>query len=158
MLLLVHTHFNLQDIHITRSFIVAWAVAILGALLRRRCYQIMGEMFTFELSIRRHHKLVTTGPYSFVRHPSYTAAILAMFGAMMCHATPGSWIMECSGLLPPYWARLIIVVCCILSSVTGYLVVAPRLKEEDQMLHNHFGSEWEDWAKKVTYRLVPGVY
>lgn len=156
--LLVHTHSNPQNICLTWNFFIAWIFTMFGALLRKRCYQIMGEMFTFELSIRRHHKLITTGPYAFVRHPSYTGALFAMFGAMMCHSTSGSWAIECSGLLPPSWARSIVIFCWIVSSVVGYFVIAPRLKEEDQMLCQHFGSEWEDWAKKVTYRLVPGVY
>ncbi|CAF4350854.1 unnamed protein product, partial [Rotaria sordida] len=31
----------------------------------------LGAFFTFELTIRSTHKLIKTGPYAYVRHPSY---------------------------------------------------------------------------------------
>jgi len=33
-----------------------------------------------------------------------------------------------------------------------------RPAPEDQMLQGALGEEWETWAKKVRYRLVPGIY
>jgi protein-S-isoprenylcysteine O-methyltransferase Ste14 len=34
----------------------------------------------------------------------------------------------------------------------------PRMKREDRMMHSTFGEEWEAWARKVNYRIIPGVY
>jgi protein-S-isoprenylcysteine O-methyltransferase Ste14 len=28
---------------------------------------------------------------------------------------------------------------------------------EDEMLHEQFGQEWEDWARRVPYQVVPFV-
>ncbi|KAF9558418.1 hypothetical protein CPC08DRAFT_763990 [Agrocybe pediades] len=150
-----------QEIRLTWTFIFAWAVCLSGALIRRRCYQVMGQMFTFEISLRKNHKLVTSGPYSFVRHPSYTSGAMALFGALMTHTSPGSWAMECSGIFSQIWtghSGLIIIGAWIIAAILGFFVIAPRLDIEDDLLKSHFGSEWEAWAERVPYRLVPGLY
>ena len=33
-----------------------------------------------------------------------------------------------------------------------------RVREEDATMRNEFGREWEEWAKKTRYRLIPLVY
>lgn len=69
--------------------------AILGNLLRQRCFQELGTLFTFEVTILPDHKLVTTGPYSYVRHPSYTGIYMTLLGPSVMALAPGSWIREC---------------------------------------------------------------
>ncbi|KAJ7923243.1 hypothetical protein B0H13DRAFT_1477462, partial [Mycena leptocephala] len=56
------------------SPLVAIGTALIanGAILRLFCYRALGQYFTFKTAIARNHKLVTTGPYSIVRHPAYT--------------------------------------------------------------------------------------
>jgi len=44
-------------------------------------------MFTFEMSIRKNHKLITSGPYAIVRHPSYVGVILVASGLMLIHGS-----------------------------------------------------------------------
>ncbi|OAX34700.1 ICMT-domain-containing protein, partial [Rhizopogon vinicolor AM-OR11-026] len=72
--LLVRTH-SLPDFDFTAStpaLIAGCCMCVIGAAVRSHCYRTLGRLFTFELSIRQDHKLVTSGPYSIVRHPSYT--------------------------------------------------------------------------------------
>lgn len=45
----------------------------------------MGSMFTFEMSIRKNHELVTSGPYAIVRHPGYTSVMLVVIGMLLVH-------------------------------------------------------------------------
>jgi protein-S-isoprenylcysteine O-methyltransferase Ste14 len=33
-----------------------------------------------------------------------------------------------------------------------------RMKEEDEALGRVFGQEWKQWARKVPYSIVPGIY
>ncbi|KAF9231817.1 hypothetical protein BU15DRAFT_55704 [Melanogaster broomeanus] len=33
-----------------------------------------------------------------------------------------------------------------------------RMPEEDRMMKRAFGKDWERWAERVRYRLIPGVY
>jgi len=129
-----------------------------GVLVRRSCYKALGRMFTFEISLRDNHRLVTSGPYSFVRHPSYTSGALALIGALLCETTPGSWAIECSGLFPPLLEGPLVFLCYIITGVVAFLVIAPRLEKEDRMLRKRFGLEWDEWAAKVPCRLIPGVY
>ena len=60
-------------------------MTILGGLIRYTCYKALGCMFTFEMSICRNHKLITSGPYAVVQHPSYVGAILVASGMMLIY-------------------------------------------------------------------------
>ena len=39
-----------------------------------------------------------------------------------------------------------------------FVTLSKRMDKEDAMLEKNFGEEWRAWAKKVPFRLVPGVY
>ena len=67
--------------------IIGASMATLGGLIRHRCYQVLGRMFTFEMSIRRDHMLITSGPYGVVRHPGYTGFLLVVIGMLLLHAS-----------------------------------------------------------------------
>jgi len=163
-------------------------VSIFGNLLRQRCFWELGALFTFEVTIQPEHTLITTGPYSIVRHPSYTGVYLTLLGPTAMMLAPGAWVRECwfsfacsnrwtsllsspagsTGFetifgalaLPTFGQTLIfsiivfwcVKVCFALKSTNK------RLGLEDQELHKVFGQAWEEYAKKVPYRLVPGVY
>ncbi|THH21277.1 hypothetical protein EW146_g253 [Bondarzewia mesenterica] len=77
------------------SFLVGSALAIAGAQLRLACYRALGSLFTFEMSIRNSHKLVTDGPYRYVRHPAYSGLIMTMLGEAVIQFGRGSWLREC---------------------------------------------------------------
>ncbi|PPQ72048.1 hypothetical protein CVT26_006730 [Gymnopilus dilepis] len=146
-----------SGVRITWASLIAWACSITGALIRRSCYQALQELFTFELSLRKNHRLVTAGPYSVVRHPSYTGAALALFGALTWFVAPGSWMAECSGLDLNFHQGLV-AVSWLSASFVAAIVVGSRLKQEDELLKEHFGEDWKQWAARVPYRLIPGIY
>jgi protein-S-isoprenylcysteine O-methyltransferase Ste14 len=87
-----------SKLRITPTFLVEWFFALFGGIIRLACYRTLGNLFTFELSIRKNHKLITSGPYAVVRHPSYTGLIMAVLGYSLCQLSSGSWLRECSGL------------------------------------------------------------
>ena len=60
-------------------------------------YRYLGQFFLFEPNIQRGHELIISGPYSVVRHPSYTGLILIFGGLFPWYLSKGSWIIE-SGL------------------------------------------------------------
>ncbi|KAJ3513369.1 hypothetical protein NLJ89_g2989 [Agrocybe chaxingu] len=152
-------HFPQQEMRISGSFLAAWATSLSATLIRQRCYHVLGRMFTFELTIRKNHRLITSGPYAYVRHPSYSSGALALCAALACHLSPGSWLMqEGSALFSPEWVQRIVVSFWIITGVICYFVIAPRLKKEDDMLRKQFGDQWDQWAQKVPYKLIPWVY
>ncbi|KAI0030463.1 hypothetical protein K488DRAFT_54204, partial [Vararia minispora EC-137] len=135
-------------------FLLGVLMAILGAHIRRLCYRELGALFTYELTVRDNHKLLTTGPYSVVRHPSYTGAALLFVGVTACAVAPGSWVVEScildtmpGGVLAMLW----VVILFLLP------VVMARAPKEDAQLHEVFGEEWEAYARRVRWMFVPGV-
>ena len=38
------------------------------------------------------------------------------------------------------------------------IVTLGRMRHEDQALREEFGKEWEEWAKKVQYFVLPGIW
>jgi protein-S-isoprenylcysteine O-methyltransferase Ste14 len=68
-------------------FFVGACLAATGGLIRYKCYKALGCMFTYEMSILRNHALVTTGPYSIVRHPGYSGLLVTMIGMLMLHGS-----------------------------------------------------------------------
>jgi len=40
----------------------------------------------------------------------------------------------------------------------GIALVLKRSVTEDEVLKKAFGEEWEEWARKTQYRLLPGVF
>ncbi|KAF9238465.1 hypothetical protein BU15DRAFT_75163 [Melanogaster broomeanus] len=147
---------------LTPAFLAGSVLSIAGSLLRIHCYRALGRMFTFELSIRRDHKLITSGPYSVVRHPSYTAVIGLTLGELLCCFTRHSWVVACSGLFPSLDAepRLTNVLACTWVSMVVAICMAlmQRVRNEDDMLEKNFGEQWKEWVRRVPYRLVPWVY
>ncbi|KAF8902975.1 hypothetical protein CPB85DRAFT_1469039 [Mucidula mucida] len=135
------------EIHITWPFLVSRVILVGGASLRVHCYQIMEQFFTFELCIRKDHRLITSGPY--------TGAILAAFGSVGCALLPGSWL-ECvipGGMTRLRWLGVMSFWAAVIRSA-----LIPRMRKEDDMLREAFGEEWENWRKLVPCRLIPGVY
>jgi len=147
---------------VTPTSIAASVLSIVGSFLRTHCYRALGRMFTYELSIRKEHKLITSGVYAIVRHPSYTSALGAGIGLMLCIINPHSWLLACSPLFPDSGSEIRMLnvwTCTHISLFVGSLVgLVQRMNNEDAMLEKNFGDEWKEWAKRVPYRLVPWVY
>ena len=109
-----------------------------------------------ELSVKKGHALITTGPYSVVRHPGYTGSVLLGVGVALCHFAPGGWYAECIGW--DTWAsKLFAVLWGGWNLVIPTLLVA-RSPTEDAILHKEFGEEWETYARRTPYRLFPYLY
>ncbi|PPQ93792.1 LOW QUALITY PROTEIN: hypothetical protein CVT25_013501 [Psilocybe cyanescens] len=58
------------NIRPTYTFFLGTCMAIAGSSIRLACFRALGRLFTFEMSIRKNHRLVIDGPYSVVRHPA----------------------------------------------------------------------------------------
>ena len=77
-----------DSIRSTPLFFLGAFLAALGGYIRYCCFRALGRLFTFEMSIRDEHELITDGPYGVVRHPSYTGAILTVIGIILWHSSP----------------------------------------------------------------------
>ena len=91
----------------------------------------LGRSFTILPEARR---LVTRGPYRFIRHPLYLVSIIASLGVMIQFQNP--------------WAFLIVLAADALQLV--------RIQYEEGVLREAF-PEYANYAAR-TWRLLPGVY
>jgi len=87
------------------------------------------------VEVREGQKVVTTGPYKYVRHPLYVA------GIVYCFAIPLS-LGSFYGIIPA------------LGMVAIFLV---RTYMEDKTLHVELPG-YKEYAQKTRYKLVPGVW
>src|SRR5262249_29262104 len=60
-----------------------------GSLLRRHCFRVLGAFFTGAVTIQSDHRVVDAGAYRWVRHPSYSAALLIVLGIAL---SLGNWL------------------------------------------------------------------
>lgn len=146
----------LHSTPITPAFLAGSLTTVVGGVVRLCCMSTLGKLWSFQLSIRKEHRLMTSGPYSIVRHPSYTAFLLQYIGFIVMYGSPGSWMRQ-SGILQVPFMKAIAAITFIVFTACA-LLVSTRPAVEDEMMHHAMGEEWESWAKKVNYRLLPGIY
>jgi protein-S-isoprenylcysteine O-methyltransferase Ste14 len=111
-------------------------IIIAGMVFRFIAILTLGKMFTVNVTINDNHKIKTDGLYSIIRHPSYSGSILSFIGF---------------GISLNNWISLIIITILILSAMLY------RIKIEEKLLIDHFGSDYLEYSKK-TYRLIPWIY
>ena len=87
------------------------------------------------IEVDKSQKVVTTGPYSVIRHPMY-AGVISMFFFM-------------PQALGSYWALI-----CFIPFIV--LVIFRIFSEEEVLLRSLKG--YKEYYKKVRYRLIPGVW
>jgi protein-S-isoprenylcysteine O-methyltransferase Ste14 len=112
-------------------------VLLLGSIAVTTWAQAVNPYFEPGVRIQeeRAQQVISSGPYKFVRHPGYSAAIV-MFIAMPL-ALASWW-----ALLPAALASALLVV---------------RTGLEDGLLHAEL-SGYADYARRTRYRLVPGLW
>jgi protein-S-isoprenylcysteine O-methyltransferase Ste14 len=153
---------------VARSFsplLLAGAViACHGTAFRAAAYNALGRHFTYELSIKQDHTLITSFPYNIVRHPSYLGGLTTYVGVGMSLATPDGWVRV--ALLP--WLRSTPVTAqkAAVAAIAGYSAATftlvtcmflTRVSVEDTMLRQQFGQQWDKWAQQVRYQIIPFV-
>ncbi len=87
------------------------------------------------IQTERGHVVCGTGPYQFVRHPGYAGNLLPLFGIVL--GLGSVWT-----LIPAAAASIITVIRTVL---------------EDQTLQRELPG-YRDYARRVRYRLIPGIF
>jgi protein-S-isoprenylcysteine O-methyltransferase Ste14 len=117
-------------------FAAGMVLIVAGLGLRAWSIFTLGRFFQYFIKVQPGHRVVTGGPYRFVRHPSYTGIALVLLGiALACDDV---------------WGLLAV-------AVLAGLGLAVRIRAEERQLRDSLGEEYERFAAGRK-RLVPGVW
>jgi protein-S-isoprenylcysteine O-methyltransferase Ste14 len=111
-------------------------VIVLGAVLRWWAIFTLGRYFTFEVAVRSTQKVVQSGPYRFVRHPSYTAILIMLLGV---------------GLALANWASLVAMLA------GGLIGLLYRIRVEERALVEALDQPYRDYMRH-TKVLIPFIF
>ena len=98
-------------------FVIGVALIILGSLLRRWCFRTLGEYFTGDVKASADQPVIRTGPYRFVRHPSYTAGIMMFTGIGLALGSWFSFLLIALASIATYWYRVTIEERALLGTI-----------------------------------------
>lgn len=120
----------------------AW-LNILGLILIGLGYTIGGWAFAenrfFSGVVRiqsdRGHMVCDSGPYRIVRHPGYAGNILPLFGMVLAFSS----------------------VWTIIPVIAALIIMVIRTALEDKTLQEELPG-YKDYARRVRYRLIPGIF
>ena len=98
-------------------FVIGVALMILGSTLRRWCFRTLGEYFTGDVKARADQPVIRAGPYSFVRHPSYTAGIMMFTGIGLALGSWFSFLLISIASIATYWYRVTIEERALLGTI-----------------------------------------
>jgi protein-S-isoprenylcysteine O-methyltransferase Ste14 len=110
-------------------------VYVVGGALRIWPVFVLGPRFSGLVAIQPGHTLVTTGPYSVVRNPSYLGMLVLSLG----------------------WAFAFRSGVGVLLAVLTLVPLIARIRAEEALLQSQFGAAYDEYRAR-TWRLVPGVY
>jgi protein-S-isoprenylcysteine O-methyltransferase Ste14 len=137
MVAVLGTYLSVALLMLPQSEVAPWQLGLSDALIlggsafAAYALLFLGRSISMMPEARR---LVTNGPYSFIRHPLYLGEEIAFFGAAMQFVS--------------VWTPILLVgqVCCQLY----------RMRFEENVLSENF-EEYQAYQER-TFRIVPGVY
>jgi protein-S-isoprenylcysteine O-methyltransferase Ste14 len=120
-----------QLLAVVAVLLAAASVAVILAAQRT-----LGRQFAYQARLVEGHRLITAGPYGYVRHPIYTA----LFGLALA-----------TGLVLSHWP---VIPLFVVLYVAGTVI---RIRSEEGLLRAEFGPEFDDYARRVP-ALVPNPF
>ena len=114
-------------------YLIGIALMFGGIVFRQWAIAVLGRYFSGMIGVQKEQKVVDTGPYHLIRHPSYTGALIFYVGM---------------GLAVQSWAAVLVAVI-VFGAVYGY-----RIFVEEKVLINELGNNYVDY-KKRTKRIIP---
>ena len=114
------------------------AIGLIWAGIAFRLWAIvtLGQFFRTSVFVHEDHRLITSGPYRVLRHPSYTGSLITVTGI---------------GLAVGNWLSLAIITGC------AFLAYTLRMIVEEKALASHFGEEFTQ-HKRRTWAIIPFIW
>ena len=112
------------------------ALFVFGMFLRWYSILYLERFFTVNIAVAADHQLVDTGPYRWIRHPSYAGLVLILLGLGL----------SCSNGLS-----------LLLVSLPPLIVLRWRIMIEESVLRAALGNAYVQYCAR-TKRLIPFIY
>ncbi len=112
------------------------ALFVAGLVLRWYAILYLGRFFTVNVAIATDHRLIDTGPYRYIRHPSYTGGLMAFVGLGLCLGN---------------WGSLAVLVVPVVPAFSW------RIRVEEAALTRALGDAYRGYMRR-TKRLIPALY
>ena len=120
----------------TLVFFVGITLMLAGLAFRFYAMRFLGRSFTYDVAVQSGQTIVEAGPYRYIRHPSYTGALITLLGL---------------GLALGNWAAVLAILACV---GTAY---AYRIFVEESALVAVLGEPYKRYMRR-TRRLVPFLF
>jgi protein-S-isoprenylcysteine O-methyltransferase Ste14 len=127
---------GLDFAHVSLAAGLRWMGALLalaGIAIVWWTHQALGRHWSGVLELRENHRLISSGPYRFARHPMYTAFFMLPVGMALLTA------------------NLLLALLQIGATTAMYLA---RVADEEAMMLDCFGEEYQSYTQR-TGRLFP---
>ena len=115
---------------------IGLAMMALGLVFRWWSIRVLAQYFTVDVNVRDDHKLIRKGPYRWLRHPSYTGALMTFYGFALALGNVASLL-------------------AILAPVT--LAFLWRMRIEERVLAEAFPIAYPQYIRE-TKRLIPFLW
>lgn len=112
------------------------SLAAASGWLLASAVRTLGKQWAVAARLVEGHKLITVGPYAYVRNPIYSG----MLGMLIA-----------TGLAMEQWIATIVAV------IIFFIGLVIRVRTEEKLLRSAFGEEFEEYAMRVP-AVIPGVY
>lgn len=115
------------------TFVLGWACAVTSIGIRRSAIAALGKFWSLHVEIRESHQFVRTGPFRWMRHPTYFSMILELLAAALLLQAP---------------ATLGVVLLCFVPAL------AARVRLEETALVEKFGEAYRAYQGS-TPAIIP---
>ena len=122
--------------HRTLLFFIGIFLMLAGVAFRFYAMRVLGRSFTYNVAVQPGQTVIDAGPYRYIRHPSYTGALITLVGL---------------GLALGNWVALLVVLLC---TGIGY---AYRIHVEESALVAVLGEPYKQYMRR-THRLIPFLF
>jgi protein-S-isoprenylcysteine O-methyltransferase len=115
---------------------IGFALLVAGIAFRIWSIHTLGKFFTSTVQVQTGQRVITSGPYSVLRHPSYSGAFTAILGGTIFLQAPIAAFVAIVGMSYAYKLRI---------------------AAEEETMVKEFGEEYRLYQQH-SYRLIPLVW
>jgi protein-S-isoprenylcysteine O-methyltransferase Ste14 len=116
-------------------YYIGIVLMLAGIAFRQWAIAVLGRYFSSAIGVQKEQKVVETGPYRLIRHPSYTGELIFLAGM---------------GLAVQSWAATLV-------NITMFAIVyGHRIFVEEKVLISELGNSYLEYMKR-TKRVIPKI-